>query len=1045
MAKPIGSYEYKEVEEEVLTFWEDNKIYPKLKQKGVGKNPFFFIQGPPYTSGRLHMGHAWNNSLKDMVLRFKRMRGLDVFDRAAYDMHGLPTARKVMAELKLDCKEDIESYGVEKFITRCIEFSKESVEFMNKDLKRMGIWMDFENACLPIDNSYIEGEWFLIKKAHEKNRLYEGLRTLCWCASCQTAMAKHECNYKEVTEPSIFVKFPVKGKDNEYFVIWTTTPWTISFNLAIMVNPELDYVKAKVKDEVWIIAKGLAAPIVQTFTDQKLEIIEEFKGKTLEGAEYNHPWTKHISKFKELKEKHPKVHTILLSEEYVNLSAGSGLVHCAPGCGPEDYEVGHKNNIPAFNSLQEDGIFPNSMGIFAGWKAKTDDLKFVEEMEQEGILIATTDVEHDYAHCERCHNPVIFRTTKQWFFKVEDLKEKMKASNQDTHWVPEAGKRAFHSWLDNLRDNSITKQRFWGTPVPIWKCADCGDYDVIGSAKELEEKAGRVPDNLHKPWIDEIEIKCGCGSYKKRLPDILDVWIDAGTLSWNILDYPKNKELFEKLYPADFILEAKEQVRGWFNLLHVASYLAFDKPAFKSVYMHGMLTDVSGVKMSKSLGNVISPYELIDKYGTDSMRTYLCETTAGEDISFSWDEAKLRYRNLRVLWNVHKYLIDLARLNNFKPEGLDKIKKCEEEKYIISRTNSTIKKVTEMYDKYQLDQLIPHITNLFLDLSRTYIKLTRDKSGGSKAERKAVFESGFYCLFETIKLFSTVSPFITEKIYQNLREEFNLKEESITFLDWPKFDEKLINEQLETNFDVMNYVTQSILNTREKASLGVRWPIKEVILTTKSEDVKKAIEVVGSIIKNQTNVKELIVKEEFEEVKIAVKADYSKLGPDFGDKSPSIIAQLAMQSPESIMDKIEKDGKFVVKVNSESFDIKKEHLMVMREVPSNFIEADFRGGFVYTNTTRTDELDSEGFARELMRRIQSLRKDAGLQKADDITLFIQVSSVMKTGLEPWNTQIKDKVGATKMTLTDNEPASDHEHKQEFKVKDKTFKVFFDKV
>ncbi|MBW2964128.1 class I tRNA ligase family protein [Candidatus Woesearchaeota archaeon] len=456
-----GSCDFKEVEESTIKFWEENEIYSKAKSQGNGKKKFFFIQGPPYTSGKIHIGHAWNNSLKDMVLRYKRMKGFDVFDRAAYDQHGLPTERKVMQNLKMERKEEILKMGMEKFVNECLRFSNETAAMMNKDLWRLGVWMDYKNMCLPIKNSYIEGEWFLVKKAHEKGRLYEGLRTMSWCASCQTAMAKHECEYKEVKEPSIFVKFPVKGKEKEYLVIWTTTPWTIAFNLAIMVHPELDYVKAKVGDEVWILAKGLAAPVIQNFTDHKLEVLDEFKGEQLEGLEYEHPWNNKWDHYKEIKEKHPKTHTVLLSSEYVDLSAGSGLVHCAPGCGPEDYEIGYKNNIPAFNTLKEDGIFPDEMGPFAGLRAKKDDMKFVKAMEEDGILIATTEVEHDYAHCERCHTPVVFRTTKQWFFKVEDLKERMLADNDKVYWVPESVKRAFASRLDNLRDNSITKQRYW--------------------------------------------------------------------------------------------------------------------------------------------------------------------------------------------------------------------------------------------------------------------------------------------------------------------------------------------------------------------------------------------------------------------------------------------------------------------------------------------------------------------------------------------------------------------------------------------------------
>ncbi len=797
----IGKYDFKATEEGMLKFWEENDIYKKTKSKGEGKKPFFFIQGPPYTSGRIHIAHAWNNSLKDMVLRYKRMKGFDVFDRAAYDMHGLPTARKVMAEHKLKHKEDIQKFGIEKFIKECIRFSLEKAELMNKDLWRVGIWMDYENYVKPLDNSYIEGEWFLVKRAHENGRLYEGLRTMSWCPSCQTALAKHECEYKEVKEPSIFVKFPVKDKPNEYLIIWTTTPWTIAYNLAIMVHPDLDYVKAKVGDEIWILAKQLAAPVIQSFTEHTLEILDEFKGKDLEGLEYTHPWNDRWEHYKEIKAQHPKTHTVILSAEYVNLSAGTGLVHCAPGCGPEDYEVGYRNNIPAFNNLKEDGTFPEEMKEFAGLRAKTDDPTFIEAMKKDNMLIATTEVEHDYAHCERCHTPVVFRTTKQWFFKIEDLKERMIEANQKIHWVPETVKRAMQGWLEHLRDNSITKQRYWGTPVPIWKCPTCGKYEVIGSAEELKEKAGHCPENLHKPWIDEVEISCECGDMMKRLPDVLDVWIDAGTLAWNILDYPKRKDLFEKLFPADFILEAKEQVRGWFNLLLVTSFIAFDKPSFKACYSHGMLTDVEGVKMSKSLGNVISPYELIDKYGADTLRHYMFNTTAGEDINFSWDEAKLKNRILGVLWNTHKYMIEMGRLNKFNKDTAEKASFSDIEKYMLSRTHSTLKKVSELMEEYRLDEVPSLVEALWLELSRTYIQLTRDKANGSEEEKEAVFAVIYRSLTEIIKMLSIISPFISEHIYQNMKEEYGLKEESVHMLSWSDYDETMIDEDLESRFE----------------------------------------------------------------------------------------------------------------------------------------------------------------------------------------------------------------------------------------------------
>ncbi|NQU78949.1 isoleucine--tRNA ligase, partial [Candidatus Woesearchaeota archaeon] len=1018
MTENIGRYDFKQVEEGIIESWEKNQTYPEIKKKGEGKEKFFFIQGPPYTSGRLHMGHAWNNTLKDLVLRYKRMRGFDVYDRAAYDMHGLPTAHKVMAEHNLKTKEDIIKFGMEKFIKECIKFCVDKAKLMDKDLWRLGVWMDFKNARYPIDNSYIEGVWFLIKKAHEKERLYEGLRTMSWCASCQTAMAKHECEYKEVKEPSIFVKFPVKGKEKEYLLIWTTTPWTIAYNLAIMVNPEIDYVKAKVGDEIWVIAKQLAAPVIQSFTEHTLEILEEFKGSAIEGLEYEHPWNNKWNHYTEIKAKHPKTHTILMSSEYVDVTAGTGLVHCAPGCGPEDYEIGHKNNIPAFNNLQENGVFPEDMAEFSGLRAKKDDAKFVEAMDKDGILIATTEVEHDYAHCERCHNPVVFRTTKQWFFKVEDLKEKMVKANENIGWIPEAGKNAFRSWLSNLRDNSITKQRFWGTPVPIWKCPDCSKYEVIGSALELKEKAGHCPENLHKPWIDSVELSCQCGSKMKRIPDVLDVWIDAGTLSWNILDYPSNTELYKKLWPADFILEAKEQIRGWFNMLMVTSIIAFDDPVpFLNCYMHGMLTDVEGKKMSKSIGNVLSPYEVIDKYGVDTLRLYTTNVSAGEDMNFSWDEIKLRHRNLSILWNMHKYLIEQSRLYDIKPKDITSLELDTPERYIISKTQSTLKKVTEVMDAYKINEIPTLVTDLFLELSRTYIQMTRDKANSSdEKEREVVLSTIHYCLSETVRMMSPLCPFMTEQIYQNLKEEFGMDEMSVHACEWSKTDESQIDSELENRFDIAKSIIQSILSAREKVQRGVRWPVAEAILIGNKEELTTVVEELGLIIQTQTNVKKLTLMDSFDKVTVTIKGDFGKMGPEFGEKSGVIVAKMMSTSSESILNSIEEKGVFAIEAGGETFELKRHHIIIKRDVPEGYVEGEFRNGFTYIDLAQTPELEAEGYAREISRKVQEFRKNLGLNKKDRISLVLVTDDKFQEILKIQENLIKKRTNSKKLEI-----------------------------
>jgi isoleucyl-tRNA synthetase len=1037
MPAEIGNYDFKKTEEDVLKFWEDKKLYDKSAKKNKGKKKFYFLDGPPYTSGRLHIGHAWNNTLKDIALRYKRMAGFDVWDRAGYDMHGLPTENAVQKKLGLKVKDDISKFGVEKFVKECIDFSSTNALQMDKDLWRLGVWMDYKNAYWPIKNYFIEGEWLLIKKAFEKNRLYKGLKVMTWCASCETALAKHELEYKSVSDNSIFLKFKVKDRPNEFLIVWTTTPWTIPFNLAVMANPDLEYVRAKVENETWILAKGLAA-MINVVANKQYKIIEEFKGDKLRGLKYEHPLKDEIPYFKEIK--NPNLHSVVLSKEYVDLSAGSGLVHCAPGCGPEDYEVGKEYGLPAFNNIDERAIF-RSMGKFSGWIAKTDDGKFVEELKKKGALIETAPVEHDYAHCWRCHNPVVFRATEQWFMKIEDLRDKMIESAKEIGFVPKESRQWFESWINNLKDNSITRQRFWGAPVPIWECG-CGEVEVIGSIAELKKKSGKVPKDLHRPWIDDITFKCKCGKTMKRVPDVLDVWIDSGTASWNCLEYPGNKTLIKKWFPADLVLEATEQIRLWFSMLHICSAIVFDKPCFKNVYSHGMILDYQGQKMSKSLGNIISPYEIVDKIGADVLRYFMCSTPAGENINFSWEEAKIKQRNLAVLWNVHKFLIDYAQTLGIKPKKI--FRKGLEEKYILSKMNSAVKKSTELFDSYRLDETIDVAESLFLELSRTYIQMIREKSTAGTDEEKAAVLSAIYEVFMAVlQLLAPICPFIAEQMYLNLKGAFGLKTESVHLLSWPKFDKKSINEKIEKNMAVANDVMQAVLYARERTQLGVRWPLKEFIVETQNTEIRDAVEAMKEVIKTQTNVKDVVIKKDMG-MKKRVKSDFAKLKPDFGDASARIIAHIAMQSPESILGAIEKQGKCILKIDKESYEIKREHLMMVREVPPHLVEAEFKGGFIFLNKEMTKELEAEGFSREVARRVQSARKESGLHKSDRINLFILADRELVEMLSKWKKQLQEKVSAAKIEIGTS-TAQKFSFRKPDKVKDRQIEIMFSKV
>ncbi len=946
-------YDFKKVEEEILELWEDNKIYNKVKEKNKKGKKFYFLQGPPYTSGRLHIAHAWNNGMKDMVMRYKRMKGFNVWDRAGYDMHGLPTANKVQKKLKLKDKDAIKKFGVGKFIKECINFSTKNAEIMNKDLWRLGVWMDYENAYLPIKTEFIEGMWWFIKKAHKQDRLYKGKKIMQWCSSCETSLAKHELEYENVKDNSIFLKFKVKGKKNEYLVVWTTTPWTIPYNLAVMVNPELKYVKAELewegKKEKWIVAKDLVTVFVSGLLEKKFEIVEEFKGKELLGLEYVHPF---YSKLKEvydkLKKKWEKVHTVILSEEYVDTSSGSGLVHSAPGCGPEDFEVGKEYGIGAFNRIDEQGIFRN-MGDFTGLQAKKDDYKFVEKLKDNGSLITENEIEHEYAHCWRCHKPVVFRATEQWFLKIEDLISKLLKFNEKVGWQPDFAGKNYDLWTENLKDNGLTRQRFWGCPMPLWICDKCKEVEVIGSKKELEKKSA-VPDDLHRPWIDKVTWGCKCGGKFKRVEDVIDVWIDSGTTSWNCLDYPKTDKHI-KLFPTDFILEATEQIKLWFSMLQICSAIAFGKSAYNAVYTHGMILDYQGMKMSKSLGNIISPYEVVDKYGADILRYYMFQTTAGQNINFNWDDVKIKHRNLNIFYNISRLLLGLHKRTK-ETKNLD-----IEEKWMLSRKNNTIKKVTELMEQYRLDEVIKEIEELFLDLSRTYIQFTREKAN-EKPDR--VFTTIKDVYTDTLKIFSIISPFITDKVWQDLKQEKLVKEESVHLCRWPKFDEKKIDENLEKNMENVNEIIEAGLAVRSKEEVGLKWPLPKAVIKTNSKLNKELKE----IIMRQLNIKKV--------------------------------------------------------------EIKKGELKVELDTKMN------------------KELEAEGFARELTRKIQSQRKKAGLVKTDKIEISIVVDKELLSQLKLQENFIKERVNAKRISLASKEKET-FKNSFDFEVKGRKFFVTFQKV
>jgi isoleucyl-tRNA synthetase len=1024
------------VEAEAKALWEERQVYPKAKAQGQQpKSPvFYFLDGPPYTSGKVHLGTAWNKILKDLVLRYKRMGGYNVWDRAGYDMHGLPSEHATEAELGISGREQILTFGVERFIEACRTVCTRNLAVMNEDFIKLGVWMDFENAYQTISKEFMEGEWWLVKRAHENGRLYEGERTMPWDAVNATALAKHELDYENVTEPAIYVKFPIvkdgaQSKD-EFLLVWTTTPWTIPFNLAVMANPDVTYCRVRVvfdeMPQTWVMAKDLVEDLCTSKISIPYEIEREFLGKELIGLAYAHPFARHNAVYAELKAKHPKVHTVILSHEYVDTSVGTGLVHCAPGCGPEDYEVGHRNNIPPFNTIDEQG-FCREIVPCIGLEAKKEDEEFIRLIDREDALVFTHKYTHEYPFGQRSKKPVIFRTTKQWFLKVEDIKENLIEENDRIAWVPQAAYNAFNAWLENLRDNSISKQRFWGTPLPVWRNADdLKDYIVVGSAKELAELARlpAEPEDLHIPTVDRIVIrrkgKDGKEHEYRRVPDVLDVWVDAGTTSWNCLDYPRRHDHFDRLYPADFILEGKDQIRGWFNLLHVTSMVAMGRPSFKACYMHGYINDVQGRKMSKSLKNYILPDEVTGKYGVDATRYYMIgAANPGFDMNYNFDDLEVKFRNLLVYWNLHKYLIELAQLGDIKPVGIEELDERGllgiEERYALSRLHNAMRETTRILDEYRLNEAPLPAEGFLLDVSRTYVQLVRDKAtAGADDEKLAVVSVLLTCLREGMTLFAPVAPYFTEVVYQHLRAAFPdaCAEESIHLRAWPRSDEGRIDGQLEKDFLVAQDLIGAILAARDKAQLGVRWPVAEVRVDCTPAQ-QEAILRMEQLVLTLTNIKEV----GFDPVDISytIEPNTKAIGRDFG-KETQLVMHLIERHAHDLVAMLKSHQPHAVVDNK---TIRAEHLNVTRVVPDKYVPGEGKQLRAYLDVLRTPELEREGYAREVIRRLQSLRKKAGLVKSDRIAVEIAAGdTLLRAALEEHAQTIAQRCGAERFTLTD---------------------------
>jgi isoleucyl-tRNA synthetase len=898
-------------EERIKEFWLAHNIPDKVREKNAdsGKS-FYFMDGPPYATGHIHMGTALNKILKDVVMRAKRMQGFYVFDRPGYDTHGLPIENKVEKKLGIKHKQEIEEFGIANFVEECRKFATIHIEDMNKEFLDLGVWMDWKDPYLTLTQDYIEAIWWTFKKAEQRGMLYLGKYPVHVCPRCETAVAYNEIEYTKLTDEAIYVKFPLVDKPNTFLIIWTTTPWTLPGNTGVMVHPEFEYVFAKLSNnETWIVAKELLQELMDVI-EAGYTIEKVVKGKELEGLRYKNPLAKHLA-LPELKD----AYRVILSERYVTLEQGTGLVHTAPGHGKEDYDAGTKAKLPVICPVALDGTLTEDAGKYAGKKARVVDAEIIEDLEKDGFLVYRHAFTHDYPICWRCKTPLLMLATPQWFLKIGDIRSKLIEESEKVDWIPEWMKARMRNWLESLADWPISRQRYWGAPIPIWVCERCNRSIVIGSAEELKKAANlsKLPD-LHRPYIDEVTIKCDCGGVMHRIPEVFDVWFDSGVSSWAALGYPKDDKLFKKFWPADLNIEGTDQVRGWWNSQIITSYICFDTRPYKSIVAHGMVLDVSKKKMSKSLGNVVTPKDVITKYSRDHLRYYLIKMSRGNDILFSWNEFKDISRFFNIFLNLYNFASMYLDLD-LDCDSLDGKELKVEDRWLLSRYNRLIKELVKHYNSYRLWNLSQALERFVIeDFSRTYIKLVRERIAN---ERKLLSNVFSYVLSGLLRVLSPVVPHATEFIFQQLKKTGS--KESIHMYEFPEVDSKLIDDKLEESFEKALAVVQACLAFREELKFRRRWPLKRLVVVTKTG---KELQELLPLLKVACNMLEV------EEAK---------------EKQKGLTCK------------------------------------------------DFEGFSLCLDTTVSEDLKQEWEFRELVRRIQAMRKEKGLTPEQRVVLEISCS------------------------------------------------------
>lgn len=1051
---PINEVEQgynKALENKIQRFWQEQNIYDKTSKLRENKPRYSFLDGPPYCSGRIHLGTAWNKTIKDAFLRYKSMSGYSLRRQAGWDTHGLPIEHKVEQLLEIKSKQEIEEkYGIDNFVEKCKEFAIKNKEDMTEQFKSMGIWMDWEDPYVTYDNSYMESCWWTLKKADERDLLVQDKRVITWCPQCETALANAEIEYDEIQDPSIYVKFELVNQEFDvpsYVLIWTTTPWTIPANMAVSVHPEFEYSYIKVSDdegkqEILLMATGL---IDSLFEEDQYEIIKTVTGESLDGLEYLHPLREEVPLQAEFS------HRIILGD-HVTLEDGTGCVHTAPGHGPEDYEVGVKNGIEVFCPVGENGCYTEEAGKYADCGVKDANPEITHDLYHNGALLKEGTIDHRVGLCWRCKTPIIYIATKQWFIKVTEIKDQMLEQVDAVEWVPSwAGESRFKDWVSNARDWTISRQRYWGIPIPIWTCEECDSKVVVGSKQELKELSGDdtlTGDFVHRPHVDNITIPCECGHDMHRVPDVLDVWIDSGVAGWAALHYPQDpSENFEDWFPYDFITEGHDQTRGWFYSQLGLGVAAFGKAPYKKVLMHGFTLDDKGQKMSKSIGNVVSPEEVIEKYSADTLRFYLLDANKPwDDLKFNWDEVQNSSKLFNILWNVYYFSTTYMSLDNFDPTAHNKedLTFRQEDLWIRSRVNTLIKSVSEDIESLVFNRATEKITEFVLeDLSRWYVRLIRGRTWveSDDPDKLGAYYTLYYTLKDLIRVLAPIAPHVTEEIYQNLVRGVECDApESVHMLDW-EYDETEIDTDLEENMTHIRDILEASAHARDVARFKLRWPVQNITVVTESDEVKSAIESLEPVLLEQANSKKVTIETELENAIVIAKPNMSILGPKLRGDLGRVKKYFEQDDVDAgiILDEVTQNGEYTIHFDDKDITLVEEEILFEKDVPENLVSCDFEGGSVYVDTEVTPEIYSEAMARELIRRIQDMRKDLDLNVEANIQVIVECSEEFKEAVLPHQDYISNEVRTANLEFDDI--SSDEGYTKEWKIEEEQLRIF----